>query len=212
MPSRRWANRGASIASICGNAGCRSVSPIVRRTASASPKPSNWRAASAGCRAILSSIWLRAHASRSGCRCRRRLPTLSARRRRGSSRSWRHDQPRNGGRGTRMIVRIYTGEDGQTHFEDLPPPAEASYNVPLQPGANLAFRCFPADYWRDWHTAPRRQYIFILAGLMEIGIGDGTTRRFGPGDVVLADDLTGQGHTTRSLGVPRISATVPVAA
>src|SRR5437870_7267535 len=35
---------------------------------------------------------------------------------------------------------------------------------------------------------------------------------FGPGDVVLADDLTGQGHTTRSLGVPRISATVPVGA
>jgi uncharacterized cupin superfamily protein len=63
-----------------------------------------------------------------------------------------------------------------------------------------------------WHTAPRRQYIFILAGQMEIGIGDGTTRRFGPGDVVLADDRTGQGHTTRSLGVPRVSATVAVTA
>ena len=49
-------------------------------------------------------------------------------------------------------------------------------------------------------------------GQMEIGIGDGTTRRFGPGDVVLADDLTGRGHTTRSLGVPRISATVAVGA
>ena len=47
---------------------------------------------------------------------------------------------------------------------------------------------------------------------MEIGIGDGTTRGFGRGDVVLADDLTGQGHTTRSLGVPRISATVAVGA
>jgi hypothetical protein len=46
---------------------------------------------------------------------------------------------------------------------------------------------------------------------MKIGIGDGTTRRFGPGDAVLADDLTGQGHTTRSLGVRRVSATVPVA-
>jgi quercetin dioxygenase-like cupin family protein len=111
-----------------------------------------------------------------------------------------------------MIVRIYTGHDGQTHFEDLPLPAEESHNVALQPGANLVFRCFPADYWSDWHTAPRRQYIFILVGQMEIGIGDGTTRRFGPGDVVLADDLTGQGHTTRSLGVPRISATVAVGA
>jgi quercetin dioxygenase-like cupin family protein len=97
-----------------------------------------------------------------------------------------------------MIVRIYTGEDGQTHFEDLPLPAGESHNIALQAGANLVFRCFPADYWSDWHTAPRRQYIFILVGQMEIGTGDGATRRFGPGDVVLADDLTGQGHTTRS--------------
>ena len=73
-----------------------------------------------------------------------------------------------------MIVRIYTGHDGQTHFEDLPLPAEESHNVALQAGANLVFRCFPADYWSDWHTAPRRQYIFILVGKMEIGIGDGT--------------------------------------
>ena len=102
------------------------------------------------------------------------------------------------------------GHDGQTHFENLPLPAEERHNFALQAGANLVFRCFPADYFSDWHTAPRRQYIFILAGQMEIGIGDGTTRRFGPGDVVLADDLTGQGHTTRSVGVPRISATVPV--
>jgi hypothetical protein len=110
-----------------------------------------------------------------------------------------------------MIVRIYTGQDGQTHFEDIPMPADEGHDVALQAGANLAFRCFPADYFSDWHTAPRRQYIFILAGQMEIGIGDGSTRRFGPGDVVLADDLTGKGHTTRSVGGPRISATVPVA-
>src|SRR5205085_5551690 len=97
------------------------------------------------------------------------------------------------GRSARMIVRIYTGQDGQTHFEDLPLPAEESHNVALQAGANLVFRCFPADYSSDWHTAPRRQYIFILAGQMEIGIADGSTRRFGPGDVVLADDLSRPG-------------------
>src|SRR5258706_2535360 len=110
-----------------------------------------------------------------------------------------------------MIVRIFTGHDGQTHFEDLPLPAEESHNVALRAGANLVFRCFPAEYFSDWHTAPRRQYIFVLSGQMEIGIGDGTTRRFGPGDMVLADDMTGKGHTTRSLGVPRVSATVAAA-
>ena len=110
------------------------------------------------------------------------------------------------------MVRMYTGNDGQTHFEDLHRPAEEIQNVAIQAGADIVFRRFPADYFSDWHTAPRRQYIFILSGPMEIGIGDGTTCRFGPGDVVLADDRTGKGHTTRSLGVPRVSATVAVAA
>jgi hypothetical protein len=35
---------------------------------------------------------------------------------------------------------------------------------------------------------------------VEIGIGDGTTRCSGPGDVTLANDLTGQGYTSRSVG------------
>src|SRR5262249_53487974 len=111
----------------------------------------------------------------------------------------------------RGIVRLYTGHDGQTHFEDLTIPLEDVQSVAIQAGTNIVFRRFPADYFSDWHTAPRRQYIFVLSGSMEIGIGDGTTRRFGPGDVVCADDLSGQGHTTRSVGVPRVSATVAVA-
>jgi quercetin dioxygenase-like cupin family protein len=110
-----------------------------------------------------------------------------------------------------MIVRIYTGDDGQTHFEELALPEDEVHNVAIREGATLVLRQFPPDYFSDWHTAPRRQYIFILSGQMEIGIGDGSTRCFGPGDVVLADDLTGQGHTTRSLGEPRVSATVAVA-
>jgi hypothetical protein len=68
-----------------------------------------------------------------------------------------------------MIVRIYTGHDGQTHFEDLPLPAEENYNVALQAGANLVFRCFPADYWSDWHTAPRRQYFLFSWGRWKSG-------------------------------------------
>lgn len=112
-----------------------------------------------------------------------------------------------------MIVRIYTGSDGQTHFEELSIPAAEVQQVAIQAGANIVFRRFPTNYFSDWHTAPRRQYIFILSGQMEIGIGDGTARRFGPGDVVLADDLTGKGHTTRTVGSePRVSATVAVTA
>jgi len=69
------------------------------------------------------------------------------------------------------------------------------------------FRCFPADYFSDWHAARRRQYIFILAVQMEIEIGDGTTRRFGLGDVVFTDDLTGQATRPARWEVP---ASVPL--
>ena len=41
---------------------------------------------------------------------------------------------------------------------------------------------------------------------------DGTVARVGPGDVVLAEDLTGQGHITRVVGnQPRMYAIVPLA-
>ena len=48
-----------------------------------------------------------------------------------------------------------------------------------------------------WHTAPRRQWCITLSGSVEIGIGDGTVKTFGPGDVFLAEDITGQGHTAK---------------
>ena len=44
---------------------------------------------------------------------------------------------------------------------------------------------------------------------MEIGIGDGTKRTLNPGDILQVEDLTGQGHTTRSVG-NRVSASVPL--
>jgi hypothetical protein len=52
---------------------------------------------------------------------------------------------------------------------------------------------------------------FLSGGHMEVVTGDGTTRRFGPGDVVLFEDLTGQGHTSRSVGGDRLTAIVPLA-
>ena len=63
----------------------------------------------------------------------------------------------------------------------------------------------------DWHVAPRRQFIITLSGEVEIGLGDGTLRRFGAGNVMLADDLTGKGHTTHAVSdAPRVSVAIPV--
>ena len=108
-----------------------------------------------------------------------------------------------------MIIRLYTSDDGQAHFEDLNVPAGEVETVALKPGADMTFRSSPDGSFSDWHTAPRRQYVMVLSGQMEIGIGDGTLRRLGPGDILQVEDLTGQGHTTRSVG-NRVSAAVPL--
>jgi hypothetical protein len=100
------------------------------------------------------------------------------------------------------ITRIYTGDDGQSHFEDLDVPLAAGQDqlsdvVPL---GGVVFRNTLPGYALDYHPAPRRQFVVTLTGRVEVGCGDGTTRVFGPGDVMLADDLTGQGHTSTQLG------------
>jgi hypothetical protein len=103
-----------------------------------------------------------------------------------------------------MIVRIYTGEDGQSHFEDIDGPwvedDRGREQTPWQDVTQLRFSRYPAGYFRDWHVGPRRLYAIILSGQVECAIGDGTIRRWGPGDVILEEDLTGQGHTTRVVG------------
>ena len=108
------------------------------------------------------------------------------------------------------IVRLYTGDDGESHFEELTLESHPELTS-LQPAQGIVFRMYEPGYFSDWHHAPRRQFVFTLSGEMEIGLGDGTTRRFGPGDVLLAEDLTGRGHTTRVVGDQvRVSVSVPL--
>ena len=111
-----------------------------------------------------------------------------------------------------MIVRLYSGTDGQSHFEDLSLPMPGSQESPLQQAKGITFRRQQPGLFLDWHPAPRRQWVITLTGTAEIGIGDGTIKRFEPGDAMLAEDLTGKGHTTRVVGEePRISVAIPVA-
>jgi len=109
------------------------------------------------------------------------------------------------------ITRLYTGDDGQSHVEELDL-ASSPNLTELHSTVGIVFRSVEPGQFSDWHTAPRRQYVITLAGEVEIGLGDGTVHRFGPGHVNFVEDLTGQGHTTRVVGnVPRITATVHLA-
>lgn len=105
-------------------------------------------------------------------------------------------------------IRMYTGDDGNTHVEEIDPADHPAWNE-LHNAKGIIFRAQQPGFFSDCHIAPRRQYIITLSGQAEIGLKDGTIHRLGAGDVNLAEDLTGSGHTTRVIGdVPRVTATV----
>ncbi|MBM3943587.1 MAG: hypothetical protein FJ316_11875 [SAR202 cluster bacterium] len=113
-----------------------------------------------------------------------------------------------------QVVRVYTGADGKSHFEELNLPYEKiakAERTAMQKATGIQFRRAPVGEFQDFHVAPRRQYVITLEGQAEIGLGDGTKRIFNPGDVLLADDLTGQGHTTAVHGrKARVSIAIPL--
>jgi quercetin dioxygenase-like cupin family protein len=113
------------------------------------------------------------------------------------------------------IIRIYAGADGQSHFEDvtpkLEPKGDQSQSGELIPGSGIVIRRFDPKRSNPWHHAPGRYAVFTLSGAVDIEIGDGTVRRLSPGDILIAEDLTGQGHGTREVGPePRVSVFVPL--
>ncbi len=109
------------------------------------------------------------------------------------------------------VYRLYAGEDGQSHIEELDPASIPGLTAP-QATTGIAFREWPSGHFIDWHPAPRRQWVITLSGQIEIGLGDGSTGRYGPGDARLVEDTTGQGHTTRVVGSrPSTMAVIPLA-
>jgi hypothetical protein len=113
------------------------------------------------------------------------------------------------------VTRIYTGEDNRSHFEELEIPLAPSLHGSesvLVPSLGMVFRENRIGESLDFHTAPRRQFVITIHGVGEIECGDGSRRRFGPGDIMLADDTTGQGHITREIEGPRRIIFIPLPA
>ena len=107
-------------------------------------------------------------------------------------------------------TRLYTGADGESHFEDIGIDLKTfgvgeKRSDQIKSGSIL-FRETEGTLDQEWHHPPARQFVITLRGRGEVEVGDGTKRVFGPGDVMLAEDLTGRGHITRGVGkTPRVS-------
>ena len=95
--------------------------------------------------------------------------------------------------------RLYTGDDGKSHIDSVDLSQTTDWTQ-AQEAATITFREAPVGNFQDWHPAPRRQFIIIVSGQLEIGLNDGSKHVFGPGDARLVEDTTGKGHTTATHG------------
>jgi len=110
------------------------------------------------------------------------------------------------------ITRFFTGPDGLTHAEEIDvkfAPGGGVYNLLANSGAQIR-RTSPGRV-NDYHTASRRQYVITLSGHAELVLSGGETIQVGPGSIELAEDLTGKGHITRTVGPEdRVAILIPV--
>lgn len=111
------------------------------------------------------------------------------------------------------IVRMYCDEAGQTAFADLQipgpevlldgdPPSHALRDVPATT-VNI-IELLERRPALDLHLPPRRQWVIILQGAMEVSTAAGERRRLGQGDCLLAEDVRGSGHRTDDVGADRL--------
>ncbi len=125
---------------------------------------------------------------------------------------------------SRLAALAYTAiisdSDGVSHFapgrvdfdyDDFAPPAAPLGVSTVQATESLSFLTYPAGWYGDWHPAPRKLMVFILAGRVEVEVGDGERRIFEAGDAILAADTTGPGHISRTVGeTAAVSAAVAI--
>jgi hypothetical protein len=110
-------------------------------------------------------------------------------------------------------VVLFTDTDGRARFRDQPIPLSegtpAAQLSPLMASGGYQLRESPVGFRSEFHCTGAPQWVFVLQGQMEIGLQDGSTRVFGPGQHFHSADTLPEGasfdpalhgHRSRQLG------------
>ena len=108
---------------------------------------------------------------------------------------------------------LFTASDGRARFREeaiaLTEGKPQAMLSPLLASGGLQLRHSPVGFRSDFHCTEIPQWLFVLSGQMEIGLQDGSTRIFKPGEHFYSDDRLPvgavfdaklHGHCSRQLG------------
>lgn len=98
-------------------------------------------------------------------------------------------------------VRIWTGPDGNSLFEegtiDLSQGERGDVLSSTASSSGISYRETKAGGTYAPHQAPVRQFVITLSGTLEFRTEPGLTFTMKPGDILLAEDTSGSGHSWR---------------
>jgi hypothetical protein len=107
--------------------------------------------------------------------------------------------------------RMYTDAAGDTTWQPIDLAQQAEWLKGMK-AETITFGIRPPHVEQDWHPAPKRQFVIILSGGLQITYPDGSKRQFMAGEARLMDNITGKGHKTIAVGdEPCVTATVVLA-
>jgi hypothetical protein len=96
-------------------------------------------------------------------------------------------------------IVLYTDTDGFARFREediaLPGGSPKALLSELFPSNGFQVRHSPPGVSSDFHCTTTAQWLVVLSGEMEIGLRDGTTRRFKAGDHFFSNDVLPEGAT-----------------
>lgn len=96
-------------------------------------------------------------------------------------------------------IRIWTGDDNNSHFEEgtigLSKGDRGDIMSIVVEATSISFRETNAGGTFEWHDAPTRQYVITLSGTLDFQTREGKHFILRPGDVLLAEDTAGSGHS-----------------
>lgn len=94
---------------------------------------------------------------------------------------------------------LYTDTDGRARWRDETLPlTEGSpqvYLSAISASGGTQWRCSPVGFKSDYHCTSTPQWLVVIRGRMEIGLQDGSTRTFGPGEYFYSNDTLPEGAT-----------------
>lgn len=98
-------------------------------------------------------------------------------------------------------VRLWTSSEGKSRFEEgslvLDPTSKGDLESKKVSAGVVSFEETAPGGKSVWHTAPTRQMVVTLSGILEFQTRDGEHFILCPGDVLLAEDTSGSGHSWR---------------